>query len=275
MPIIKHAYPILEHDTHPDAIIRPNRHGRAMLPPVAVITFFGEVLEAFAESHECSVLNSYDSEMRRFPIYGTTYRGVPIALVQGVVGSGSIAMMADYLIGHGVKTLLACGGCGVLDPIPAGDVIIPTSALRDEGASYHYLPPARTIDLDTDVISLLTSVCAAHGVPFLPCRTWTTDAFYRETPDMVTYRKEEGCRVVEMECATLAAVSRFRGVKFGQYLYSGDVLADFDNYDERNWAKNGSAREKLFHLTLEAAAESISTDERDERPMPDTANHSD
>lgn len=72
---------------------------------------------------------------------------------------------------------------------------------------------------------------------------------------MVAYRKEEACRVVEMECATLAAVACFRQVKFGQYLYSGDVLADFGNYDERNWSKNGSAREKLFHLTLEAAAE--------------------
>lgn len=258
MPVVKHEYPILEHDTHPDAIIRPNRHGRAPLPAVAVITFFGEVLEEFAERHATCILNSYDSEMRRFPIYGATYRDQPLALVQGVVGSGSIAMMADYLIGHGVTTILACGGCGVLDPIPAGDVILPTSALRDEGASYHYLPPARIIELDPETIALLSDECRTHGVPYLPCRTWTTDAFYRETPDMVRYRKEEGCRVVEMECATLAAVARFRGVRFGQYLYSGDVLADFDNYDERNWAKNGTAREKLFHLTLEAAATAAS-----------------
>jgi len=253
MPIVKHVYPILEHDTAPDGIIRPNRHGRPPLPPVAVLTFFGEVLEAYVERHQCPVLNSYDSEMRRFPVYGTTYGGRDIALIQAVVGSGSIAMMTDFLLGHGVRTILACGGCGVLDAIPAGDVILPTSALRDEGASYHYLPPARHIDLDEDILAILKETLDAHHVPYVSCRTWTTDAFYRETPDMVTYRKEEGCRVVEMECATMAAVARFRGAKFGQLLYSGDILTDFDHYDDREWSKNGSARETLFRLILESA----------------------
>jgi len=68
---------------------------------------------------------------------------------------------------------------------------------------------------------------------------------------MIAYRKEEGCKVVEMECATLAAISEFRGVSFGQLLYSGDILTDFTNYDERNWVDNLTAREKLFYLSLE------------------------
>lgn len=254
MAIVKHDFPILEYDTEPDGIIRPGRHGRPLLPPVAVITFFGEVLEAYAFRHDCPSRNSYDSEMKRFPVYETTHRGRTLALVQGVVGSGSIAMMADYLFGNGVQVLLACGGCGVLDPIPAGDVILPTSALRDEGASYHYLPPTRHIDVDADMVRLLEETMNRHGVPYIKCRTWTTDAFYRETPDMVAYRKNEGCRVVEMECATMAAVARFRGARFGQLLYSGDILADFDNYDERNWPADTTARETLFRLTLDAAA---------------------
>jgi uridine phosphorylase len=86
---------------------------------------------------------------------------------------------------------------------------------------------------------------------YIEAKTWTTDAFYRETPDMITYRKEEGCSVVEMECATLAAVAQFRGIRFGQLLYSGDILTDFENYDERGWDENLTAREKLFYLSLE------------------------
>ncbi len=57
--------------------------------------------------------------------------------------------------------------------------------------------------------------------------------------------------------------------------YSGFVTELWRETQPFVSGSNGSAREKLFHLTLEAAAESISTDERDERPMPDTANHSD
>jgi len=51
----------------------------------------------------------------------------------------------------------------------------------------------------------------------------------------------------------MAAVARFRKGKFGQYLYSGDILADTEHYDERDWTTSG-ARAKLFSLTLEAAA---------------------
>jgi len=253
MPVIKNEMPILEYDTEKDGVIMPNRHGRNALPEICVMTFFGEVLQAFVAKHNAEIINEYVSEMRSFPIYKLQYKGIDICVVQAAVGSASIAMMMDYVIGHGVKRIIACGGCGVLADIPAGDVIVPVSALRDEGASYHYLPPAREIALDSSMISLIKNTLAKHEVPFIECKTWTTDALLRETPDMITYRKEEGCQVVEMECATLAAVARFRGVEFGQLLYSGDILFDLSNYDDRDWANNTTAREKLFYLALEVA----------------------
>lgn len=253
MPVIKNEYPILEYDSEKHGVIRPNRHGRAMLPPTCVMTFFGEVLEGFLNQNESEILNKYCSEMRDFPIYVLKYKGIEICIVQAVVGSASIAMMTDFLIGYGVRKIIACGGCGVLSDIPAGDVIIPVTALRDEGASYHYLPPTRDIHLDGEIIAVIRDTLIEHNVPFVECKTWTTDAFYRETPDMITYRKEEGCEVVEMECATIASVARFRDVKFGQLLYSGDILVDYNNYDERAWSENLTAREKLFYLTLEVA----------------------
>ncbi|MHB1153776.1 MAG: nucleoside phosphorylase [Eubacteriales bacterium] len=254
MPVIKHQYPILEYDTDPKGIIMPNRKGFALLPSVCVMTFFGEVLNEYVEKHETYEISAYCSEMRRFPIYKTEYKGAELCLVQAVVGSASIAMMTDFLIGHGVQKLIACGGCGVLDDIPAGDVIIPTSALRDEGASYHYLPPAREIILDKGPIEAIKEALKHHAVPYIECKTWTTDAFYRETPGMVLYRKSEGCQVVEMECATMAVVSRFRNTEFGQLLYSGDILSDAECYDDRDWYQNITAREKLFLLSLEAAS---------------------
>ena len=51
-----------------------------------------------------------------------------------------------------------------------------------------------------------------HGLEYVEVLTWTTDGFYRETPEKVAYRKEEGCAVVEMECSALAAVAQFRNV---------------------------------------------------------------
>jgi hypothetical protein len=90
---------------------------------------------------------------------------------------------------------------------------------------------------------------------YIECKTWTTDGFFRDTPEMINYRKDEGCSVVEMERAAMAAVSEFRSILFGQLLYSGDILADFNNYDERNWFNKFPARKKLFTLAVEAVCE--------------------
>ena len=251
MPVYKNKYPILEYDTEKTGIIRANRSGRHKIPELCLMTFFGEVLNDFVAKYNAVEINHYSSEMRKFPVYKAEYKNTEISLVQAVVGSASIAMMTDMLIGYGATKLIVCGGCGVLTDIPAGDVIIPVSALRDEGASYHYLPPSREIVLDETVIQTIKQTLGEFHTPYVEAKTWTTDAFYRETPDMIAYRKEEGCTVVEMECATIAAVARFRDIRFGQLLYSGDILTDFKNYDERDWSKNLTAREKLFYLSLE------------------------
>ncbi len=189
--------------------------------------------------------------MKEFHIYQFTYHEVEVCAVQAVVASGSIAMMTDFLYGLGVEVIVCCGGCGVLDDIPAGD-IIPIRALRDEGASYKYLPPSRFIELQAAPIEAFRYVLNKHKIPFVECATWSTAGFYRETRDMVAYRREGGCRVVEMECATMAAIAEFRGKTFGQLLYSGDILAENEDYDDRGWYQNLTAREKLFYLSLEA-----------------------
>ena len=62
--------------------------------------------------------------------------------------------------------------------------------------------------------------------------------FFRETRDMVAYRKAEGCATVEMECAALAACAKKRGAAFGQILYTADSLANAERHDDRDWGKD-------------------------------------
>ena len=62
-----------------------------------------------------------------------------------------------------------------------GHVIVPTSAVRDEGTSYHYLAPAREVTAEPTAVAAATSVLSERGVPFVASKTWTTDAIYRET----------------------------------------------------------------------------------------------
>lgn len=253
--VVKNNFPILEYSTDKAAVINPDRADRSPVPypRLCLVTFFGEVLAGAVEEYGGTVIGTYVSEMRDFPLYRFEVDGTEVCAIQAVVASGSIAMMTDWLYGNGVEVIVCCGCCGVLDDIPIGDVIIPVRALRDEGASYKYLPPARFIDLPEKPIECFRRTLNRRRIPYIECATWSTDGFYRETREMADYRRQEGCRVVEMECATMAAIAEFRGKIFGQLLYSGDILTgDADDYDDRDWKHNVTAREKLFALALEA-----------------------
>jgi uridine phosphorylase len=82
-------------------------------------------------------------------------------------------------------------------------------------------------------------------------KSWTTDGFYRETPARMARRRAEGCLAVEMESAAFFAVAQMRGVTFGQILYGGDDLTG-EQWDDREWDRQTSTREKLLWLAAEA-----------------------
>lgn len=70
------------------------------------------------------------------------------------------------------------------------------------------------------------------------------------TKEKVAYRKQEGCEVVEMECAALAACASLRNAVWGCILFTADTLADVENYDERNWG--GDSFAYALELCLDA-----------------------
>lgn len=87
-------------------------------------------------------------------------------------------------------------------------------------------------------------------MPYTLGKTWTTDAFYRETPAKVARRRAEGCLIVEMGAAALFAVAQFRGVTLAQVLYAGGDSSGA-TWDDRAWERH-EVRERLFWLAAEA-----------------------
>jgi uridine phosphorylase len=147
------------------------------------------------------------------------------------------------------------GSGGVLDKTIARDqLIVPTSAIRDEGTSYHYYPPSREIALDPDVITQIKNFLERKDIKYMTGKTWTTDAFFRETPEKIQTRKKEGAIIVEMEAAALIAVAKFRQVKLGYILGAGDDVSRLE-WDTRGLMKTTGFHEKFFWMAAELAAE--------------------
>lgn len=147
-----HEFPILEHSTQPRAILDPVKQEKPF-PPLCLLTFFEEVLVDFVDKQGAKPIGRYRSEMKEFPIYQARVQGVDLCLCQAVVGSAAAAMQSDYLFGKGVDKLMLCGAAGVLEAIPEGEVLLPVRALRDEGASYHYLAPSRYVEVSAEAVA--------------------------------------------------------------------------------------------------------------------------
>jgi uridine phosphorylase len=246
--------PLLEFDEHRDAIINPSQvraRNPNGVPERAVLCFYSEIVGALPE--EAERIGTLTAAHGRHPIWKLERHGVDIAVVHPGVGAPLAAAFLEDVIALGANRIVACGGCGVVSPdIPAGAIVIPDSAVRDEGTSFHYAPPSRVIDADPDGVAVASRVLEERGVPFTVGRAWTTDAFYRETREKVRRRRDEGCLVVEMEAAAFFAVARFRGVRFAQLLYGGDDVSG-ETWDQRDWVLSPS-RTTTFELALEVAS---------------------
>lgn len=248
--IQKHAIPILEFDDNPQAVIMPNHEGLDLqLPKKCIYAFLEEEIDRYAQEVEAECVGEFVSATKTYPVYVMDYKGEKVCLAQAPVGSAPAAQFMDWLIGYGVEKIISTGTCGVLTSIEENAFLVPVRALRDEGASYHYAPPSRYMDVHVEVVSAIEQVLEQLGVPYEEVMTWSTDGFYRETAEKVAYRKEEGCAVVEMECAALAAVAQLRGAVWGELLFTADSLADLDNYDQRDWG--AEAFDKALELCLE------------------------
>ncbi|MCX6055919.1 MAG: nucleoside phosphorylase [Chloroflexi bacterium] len=247
--------PILEFDEDRSAILLPDpfRIGVGnVVSARGVLCFFKDVLDELLEKQELVLLGTLRSEIGLHPVYDYTFLGKHLTVFHPGVGSPLAAAFLEELIAVGVTKFIVCGGCGVLNQdISVGHPIILTSAVRDEGTSYHYIPPSREVKPHPQAVKALESVFNDAKMDYRMGKTWTTDALYRETPGRRKLRMEEGCDVVEMEAAAFFAVAQFREVVLGQVVYGGDLVIP-EGWDGRGWHKRSGDRRLMFEMASRA-----------------------
>ena len=252
MSIIKNEIPILEYDSNPTAVIMPDHENMDLvLPRKAVFAFLRDDVDRYAKERNAVVAAQFVSATKVYPVYTLEVEGQKICLAQAPVGAPAAAQILDWLIAYGVREIISGGSCGVLVDIPENTFLVPRKALRDEGTSYHYLPPERFVDVSEKARSAIEQTMKNHNLPYMEVVTWSTDGFFRETKDKVAYRKNEGCSVVEMECSALAACAQMRGAIWGELLFTAETLAEAEHYDERNWGDDSAG------YALELCIESV------------------
>ncbi|MEL7436794.1 MAG: nucleoside phosphorylase [Chloroflexota bacterium] len=229
--------PLSEYEDTVPAIIEPSNVITKIpdFPERIVLCFFQDAIKSICDDD--NIIGHTGSEIGLNPIYKLTFNDMPIAIMHAGMGAPLSGAFLDEVIAMGADKIIACGGAGVLDSsIEVGDVIVPNSAIRDEGTSFHYLPPSREVQAHPDGVKACVDTLEAHSISYQIGKTWTTDAIYRETPTKIKRRRAEGALTVEMETSAFFAIAQFRKVTFGQFLYGGDDVSAED-WDSRAWHK--------------------------------------
>jgi uridine phosphorylase len=179
--------------------------------------------------------------------------------VEHPVGPGApiVAATVEELIAFGVQRFISIGLAGSLQSdLRSGDIVICDCALRDEGTSYHYLPPARSVDANPTLAQQISAAFESRHIAHSSGTSWTTDAPYRETRRKVEAYRDEGVKTVEMEAAALFAVGQRLNVPTAAVFVIGDRLADLA------WQPVDDPRllRKNFSSVAEAIAEAMSAE---------------
>jgi uridine phosphorylase len=178
--------------------------------------------------------------------------GRSYTLVGPLIGAPYAVMLMETLIAWGAKKLIFFGWCGAISPeVEIGDILVPTRALIDEGTSLHYrMKTGETAVPGSSITAEITKEMARKEVPFHTGTIWTTDGFYRETPERVRHFQQQRALAVEMELSALFTVGKFRNIEVGAVLVVSDTLSDL------SWRQG--FKENRFKTQRRAVCEVIS-----------------
>ena len=221
-------------------------------PEVCITTFSEGMIKDFTEKNRVKVIADLYSANGAIPVYEIEYANKKMGLFLSRVGAPACAAGLEEIIAMGAKKVVQFGCCGILNRAVAdGKIIVPSSAVRDEGTSYHYVSGSEEISADASSNDIAVRYLKKHKIPYTVGKIWTTDAIYRETPEAIEERKKQCCIAVEMECSASLAVARFRNIPIMQFFYGADNL-DSDQWEIRDLTDYGlSLSDKYMTIALE------------------------
>ncbi|MFB6192060.1 MAG: nucleoside phosphorylase [Haloarculaceae archaeon] len=202
----------------PEDALRAYAGGVPEVPSAVILGFQASLTDLVASRAEASTPLGRE-ELYRLP--------TGVGYVQSSVGAPVAAGTVENVIAGGAEVVCILGGAASLSAdVAPDDAVLPTRAIRDEGVSYHYLPPDGTAEPSDPLVDALDARLREAGVTTHRGPTWTTSAFYRETVPEVRQYAAEGVLTCEMEAAGVFAVAEYRGIEAAAVHEVGDYLLD-------------------------------------------------
>jgi uridine phosphorylase len=217
LPLLQHALNAPSAFT-PENLLEAVRTERDLprdpVPEVCILEFDGDLTDWLAGT-------GLATKWRPWACFHTSMEtvevdGARVGVIARTIGGPYAVLIAEQLAASGARVILGLTSAGQVSPeLKIPSLVIPTTAVRDEGTSYHYLPAAESVDADAGLSAALQEELGELGLPVFTGPVWTTDAPYRETAVQLERHARNGILAVEMQAASLFAFGAARGVRCG------------------------------------------------------------
>jgi uridine phosphorylase len=184
----------------------------AEVPEICLLDPDGDIVRALRRAGRAQASPGwacYHTELFEFE-----HAGMRFGIVGCAVGAAFAVLIAEELFASGCRFLVSVTSAGQITPLGAPPYfVVIERALRDEGTSYHYLPPSDFAEADPVLVAAAMAAMVAlqeAGPPVYRGASWTTDAPFRETEAAIAASRARGILAVEMEAAALYAFARAR-----------------------------------------------------------------
>lgn len=197
----------------PENLLREARRQRNLpqgeVPEVCILDPDGDIvrtLQKTGRARRSPCWACYHTELYEFESEGKHF-----GVIGSAVGAAFAVLLAEQLFVSGCRFLVSMTSAGqILAQAPPPYFILIDRALRDEGTSYHYLPPADFAAADPLLVQQAMRALASIVLPVHRGATWTTDAPFRETAAAIASCRARNILAVEMEAAALYAFAEAR-----------------------------------------------------------------
>lgn len=212
IPLARH--PLTEPSAFtPHALIEAVKSARYLpdtaVPDVCVLEFDGDLTDWLVSRRIAKPWSTW--ACFHTPMFTIDVAGHPCGIIPRTIGGPYAVLVAEQLKASGARLIVGLTSAGRVRPdLSLPSLVIATSAVRDEGTSYHYLSPRRTVDAPAAVVPYLAGELVQLQIPVTTGLVWTTDAPYRETREQINGHAAASVLAVEMQAASLFAFSAAR-----------------------------------------------------------------
>ena len=221
------------------------------IPEICLLDPDGDILRHLIREGEATLNENwacYHSELYNFSLGGISY-----GIIGCAVGAPYAVLIAEQMFASGCRLVISMTSSGQILPVrkPPYFVLIEKS-LRDEGCSYHYLPPSEYCEISEELLSILEGAFSdipdtvEHGA------TWTTDAPFRETKTAIAHSREIGILAVEMEAAALYAFSKAKKKPVVCFAHVTNQMGNVDGDFEKGAEMGGIGALRIIEATARA-----------------------